>query len=60
MSGKKYVHVRCLRDFSVALPRRDLHAKKGDVVTVELRVAKLMQRYELAEIITGVQKEMEL
>ncbi len=60
MSRKKYARVRCLRDFSIALPDEDLYAKEGEIVTVELRVAVLMQRYGLGEIVGVVQGEVEL
>ena len=54
-----YARMRCLRDFRLALPERDLEAKKGEIVVVELRFAALMEKHGLAKIIGVMQTEME-
>ena len=56
---KMYAKVHCLKDFRVALPDRDLSARKGDTKVVELRIAAIMEKAGLAEIIGVMQAEME-
>ena len=53
MTRKYYAQITCLKDISVALPDRDLTAKKGDTVTVDLRIARILKKSGYAEI-TGV------
>ncbi len=57
--GKIYTKVLCLRDFNLALRKKDLEAKKGDTVVVELEFAVLMERYGLGRIIGVAMREME-
>ena len=56
---KTYAKVRCLKDFRLALPDGNLNGRKGDITMVELRIAALMEKAELAEIIGVMQTEME-
>ena len=53
MARKYYAQMTCLKDISIALPDRDLAAKKGDTVTVELRIARILKKSGYAKI-TGV------
>ncbi len=49
--------LRCLRDFAVVLPERDVYARKGEVITVDLRAAVLMERYGLGKIVAVQRRE---
>ncbi len=43
--------VQCLRDFRIAVPQGVLSARRGEVVTTELRVAALLEKAGVARIV---------
>ncbi|NPA76041.1 MAG: hypothetical protein GXO25_08195 [Euryarchaeota archaeon] len=47
-----------MKEFRVALPYRgNVHAKAGDVITVELRAAVIMEKAKLGKIIGLVMED---
>ena len=53
MTRKYYAQITCLKDISVALPHGDLTARKGDTITVDLKIARILKKSGYAKI-TGV------
>jgi len=58
MAMPECARVLCLKEFRVALPYRgNVHAKAGDVITVELRAAVIMEKAKLGKIIGLVMED---
>ena len=56
--GEMYLaQMRCLRDFRVALLEGDLDLREGQIITIQLREAVLLQKYGLGKIISVMQTE---
>ena len=49
---EKYAIIRVLKDISLALPDRDVHLRKEDVITLPLKVGAILSKHGYAEIIS--------